>query len=174
MIVLAAAGVGCSDPNGVVGPVRDNAQFQTDTTIYFARYVRGEGTDRQFGFTLLSRFMNATQDTLYLARCFPDSAYPVYGIEMANPPDRWGAAYNAAWACVGHESPIIVLPGATRVDTLQITGPNAWDGPTKQPFGALEGQFRLHFRFQYCRREVGCNAPAELGRSNWFQVVLRR
>jgi len=54
-----------------------------------------------------------------------------------------GSAYSPIWGCVGGNNQFEVLPGAVRVDTFLVVGPNSWDGITNQPLGATDGIFRL-------------------------------
>jgi hypothetical protein len=85
-----------------------------------------------------------------------------------------GIAYNAAWACVGHDQPIRVDPGATRTDTIRVRGPNGFDGITHRPIDPIvEGTFRLQFVVQSCRSEGDCPISNEaLTHSNEFVVRL--
>ena len=168
LIALACLGA-CADPTG---PARDGEPVQTDATVYIARHVAGSGTYRQYGFAVVSRFLNSRADTVFLARCYPDTPFPIYGVLLAGKPHSDGAAYSPVWACVGHRNPIAVPPGATRTDTLQVRGPYGWDGYTHTPIGLFEGVFRLEYEVHYCREETGCRAPSTEGQSNAFRVVL--
>ncbi len=87
-----------------------------------------------------------------------------------------GSAYDRVWACVGHESPIVIAPRATRVDTLRIEGPNIFDGNTKAPEGMLEGDFRLVYEVGTCHREgeAKCLLPLEERSSGVFRVTIER
>jgi hypothetical protein len=147
---------------------RHGELLQTDTLFYVAAPRSG-----RFGFDLLAHFTNTSADTVYLDRCYPDSRAPIYGVELIGKSDPWGAAYNSAWACVGHENPIAVAPGKVREDTIPIMGPNAWDGLTKLPYGVFEGVFRLHYGVNSCRKEIGCEITGS-GLSNTFRVRLQR
>ncbi len=157
----------CADPTG---PAREGEPVQTDATVYFARHMGGSGDDSQYGFMLVSRFLNAQADTVFLARCYPDTPYPIYGVHSVDTPHSKGAAYSPFWACVGGSDPIVVPPGATRTDTLQVRGPNSWD-QSGEPLGVLEGVFQIGFVARYCRAETGCDAPPAEVRSNGFRVV---
>ena len=152
-------------------PSPDELPLRTDQTVYVAHQKHG-GSRPIYGFDLVARFENKTGRTIYLARCYPDSPHPIYGVELIGQEDDWGAAYSGAWACVGHENPIAVAAGATRTDTLHITGPNAWPSGSSQHFGVLEGRFRLSYQAQSCRSETGCDLPDSLARSNEFEVRL--
>src|SRR5262245_125833 len=83
---------------------------------------------------------------VHLMRCYPHSSHPIYGVEVIGFDHQ--AAYDPVWACVGHDSPTVVGVGATRTDTLELTGPNMWDGYTHIPLGTLAGRFRLGYRLE--------------------------
>jgi len=171
MIPIVVSLVACSEfagPSTYVG--REDQLLQTDKTEYTARYTGGNGSPRRYSFQVVTRFHNTQPNRVYLARCYPTSPTPIYGVEAVDPSDRWGAAYDPAWACVGHEDPIAVAPGATRVDTLRLTGPTSTDGRTGEPYGVLTGVFRIGYSVHTCRREIGCELP-NAGVSNTFRVV---
>jgi hypothetical protein len=171
---LVAAVVGCGSSVAPSDRVTDDQSGQvtlrTDRAAYSASPVEGEGPHRTYAFTLVAQFINGTSRPVYLERCFPDTPYPVYGIGSgAGGP---AAAYNPAWACVGHDVPIVVSPGQTRTDSLRIAGPNAWDGRTGEPFGDLVGRFRLSYRVGTCRAVSSCELPGRFRESNPFEVSL--
>lgn len=145
----------------------------TDRDAYTATHVRDEGTYRQYGFTLIARFQNRTGDAIYLDRCYPDASRPIYGVELLGATRPLESGYDPVWACVGHDNPIVVQPGAERVDTLRITGPTSWDGRTGEAMGRLEGRFRLVYQASSCPREARCPLPEEMRRSNPFEVTVR-
>jgi hypothetical protein len=162
----------CSDQVAIGDtlPARANEPIQTDTTIYTARLIQGVPTNGRFAFPVVTRFANPAPDTIFLARCLPDFAYPLYSVvalEQTSP----AAAYSQAWACGSHDQPVIVAPGQIRIDTLYLNGPNAWNDGI--PVGLLDGIFRLSFSRQGCRSDIGCGTPLELIDSNAFRVILR-
>jgi len=158
------------------GPPVTGEALLTDATFYHATYRRGEGSYREYGFGVVARFTNRTSAPVDLGRCLPDSPTPIHGVVLAGADDAGsdgtGSAYSGAWACVGHDQPFVVQPGQTRVDTLQIIGPNSFDGRTGQPFGTLVGRMRLVYDVRACRGDGPCEADAEMGRSNEFEVRL--
>ena len=170
LLLLPFALAGCS-LLGDFEPSTDELPLVTDQASYVAQQERG-GSHPSYGFNVVARFVNLTTRTVYLARCYPDSPHPIYSVELVDQEDDWGAAYNGAWACVGHENPIAVAPGATRTDTLHLTGPNFWPSGSNQHEGVLEGRFRLRYRAQSCRAETGCDLPGAVARSNVFEVQL--
>lgn len=149
--------------------------LQTDRTEYIATYRRGEGPYRTYGFTIIARYQNRTTGPLYVSYCPPRDRTPMYGIPVSDDTTE-DSGYDRAWGCVGHESPIVVAPHATRLDTLRIEGPNAWDGRTNTPQGKLEGDFRLEYDVGTChaRGEVNCLLPLEERRSAPFRVTVKR
>lgn len=166
MLLLAA----CAQD--VTGPDRAGEPLQTEKVSYEARVVGGSGNYTQYGFTVVATFRNLMDQTVYLGRCYPDSPTPIYGIVAVDTDDDWGAAYSPGWACVGHDQEFAIAPGGTRTDTLHISGPNAWDGHTKEPFGVLEGRFRIIYDVRLCR-DCATLAPVEMGRSNLFDVRVQ-
>jgi hypothetical protein len=144
--------------------------LQTDRAAYSASLIGGEGTYRTYTVTVVAQFTNRTALPVYLERCYPDTPYPIYGIVSAE--EGREAAYNPVWACVGHDRPIVVSGGKTRTDSLHLSGPNAWDGRTNQPFGDLVGRFRLSYAVGTCRAVSRCEVPGQVGESNEFEVRL--
>jgi len=148
--------------------------LQVDQTEYRAACVRGKGGACTYTFKLVARYHNPTADTLYINRCLPSDPTPEYGVE-AVADSAEDAAYDPMWACVGHDFPVVVAPHATRIDTLQIEGPNSWDGKTNAPFGVFEGEFRLIYKVSRCwpgRRN--CRILPDEQRSQTFRVHLLR
>jgi hypothetical protein len=70
---------------------------------------------------------------------------------------------------VGHDQQFEILPGAVRVDTLDVDGPNVFDGRTHEPYGVKEGTFRLYFDVTVARGD-GAPAPDAQRFSNAFVV----
>lgn len=145
--------------------------LSTDRASYTATYEDGDGSYRRYGFTVVARYTNRTKAPIYLARCYPDSPHPIYGVNLVEDDDSWRAWYNGAWACVGHESQIVVPSGGTRVDTLRLSGPTAWDGVTGQPLGVSSGRMQLAYEVQSCRGDGECRLPRAAGLSNEFEVT---
>jgi hypothetical protein len=144
--------------------------LRTDGAAYSARLIGGEGSYRTYAFTLVAQFTNRMPESVYLERCYPDTPYPVYGIGSgAGGP---AAAYDPAWACVAHGVPIVVPAGDTRIDSLSISGPNAWDGRTGEPLGDLVGSFRLSYRVGTCPAISSCELPGRFRESNQFEIRL--
>ena len=166
----------CSDAPTSQSPAaklseKDGANFTLDRDVYTASRV--EDGYARYQFRLVANFTNTTDEPVYLGRCYPDSPTPTYGVRfLGQAVDSWGSAYDAAWACVGHDRQIEVLPGATRTDTFEIIGPNAFDGVSGRGFGVLAGRMRLEYRVQSCRGDGACALTTTLGHSTPFEVRI--
>ena len=183
--LTALAMIGCSgsaalapDGSATLGlDGRPDGSFTTDSAVYTARHIQDLWPGVPiYGFTLVTRYTNPTQAPVFLWRCYPDSPSPMYSVVAPSGGSSTGIAYNAAWACVGHDRPIRVDPGATRTDTIHVRGPNGFDGITHRPIDPIvEGTFRLQFVLQSCRTEGDCPISNEaLSRSNEFTVRLEK
>ena len=175
MLVAAAmlGAAGC-DEGRTVGPASfaldEGLLLTTDATRYEARPLAIDDAFYEAGFRIRARFENRTDRTLYLENCYSDWTSPTWGIAVAN--GGGDAAYDPAWACVGHDGQIEVKPGEVREDVIDVRGPTARDGITNEPLGRFEGRFRLVYHARTCRGdEFACNVPFELTSSNEFEVV---
>jgi hypothetical protein len=145
----------------------------TNDTSYVASRESGGGPIARYGFTLVARYHNPTKAPIYLARCYAASKTPLYDVRLVQSNRSSGSAYSPVWACVGHDKQIVVKPGATRVDTIAISGPATWSGLTKKPIGVLEGRFRLGYSPQSCPGDGKCEIVVDsLRYSNEFTVHL--
>lgn len=183
-VLLSILGAACSaapdklgpaaaDTSSAVGEPPPPGVFTTNSTSYEARLV--DSVYRVYRFTVITRYTNTTSSTLYLERCYPTSPIPIYGVLLVSPADSV-SAYSPAWACVGHEHQIGVPAGATRVDTLELTGPNAFDSHTFVGLGVLEGTMRLGFSPMTCS-DINTVCPINIDSlrySNEFTVHIAR
>jgi hypothetical protein len=160
----------CAD---VFKPEPGGGALTTDRPEYVARYVGGSGTLSSYGFTVVARFENPTDSTIYLQRCNRGRPGPIYYVALVNAPRSSESAYLPNWACVGPDIQFAVAPGAVRFDTLELLGPNAWNGYTGQPLGIFEGIMRIGYdlRGRGCPDDVFCR---DLEASNTFRVTLAR
>jgi hypothetical protein len=172
LIILAFAAIGFSACDDLVDPQDVHVTLLTDRDEYVATYISGEGAYSHYGFTVVARVQNHSPDPIYLARCYPESPHPIFGIELVDRSDPWGAAYDRVWACVGHDQDIRLRPGEVRIDTLQIGGPNAVAHVSQEPLGTLSGNMRLRYQVQSCRGDGDCLLPGDIGASNLFTVSL--
>ena len=167
LIPLAfAALTSCTDTG--TGPRPDQFILATDQPSYVATSSGSTGERRQYRFTLVARFTNDAESTVYLSRCQPDSPHPIFGVSALEGTD--GAAYDGPWGCPGHDRHIAVRPGETRVDTLELTGPIGFSGD--RPLGTLTGPMRLVYDVQGCPSDDACPI-AGAGASNVFTVAVQ-
>ena len=171
LLASPACEVPTAEPPGLTVEDLRDVKLRTDRNLYEATFLDGEGTYRTYALTVVARFTNGTEQPLYLSRCYPTTSYPIYGVVSTNADLE--AGYNPAWGCVGHDHPILVGRGETRVDSLRIAGPNTWDGYTKEPFGTLTGSFRLGYSISACREVYGCGPTPSWVESNEFEVRLK-
>lgn len=169
-LILAALSImlpaGCSDSAGPAFLDSDTSLW-TDLPSYVATYVAGEGAYQRYGFQLVASFSNEGARTVYLLRCAPDSERPLFQVRGLG----FESGYDRAWACVGHDHHLAVAPGEIRVDTLFITGPNAWSGSSS--LGRLEGDFQLHYLVSPCLAGCPGQVPDGMGVSNPFHVDVQ-
>jgi hypothetical protein len=167
-------GAGSSSAAGTTG--RKGAAFTTDVTEYTARPTDRYNDAWIYSFPVIARFGNQTDKPLYLARCSPRAVRPQYGVvAVRRLIGRAGyPAYSPIWACGGHDNPIEVAPGAVRIDTLQLRGPNSFDARTNRSDDVVEGRFRLRYFVGFCRAAIGCDRPITGQLSNPFRVRIGR
>lgn len=133
-IAAVSAVVACSD----AGPSAPSTRLlTTDSASYVANPIGGNSVDVR----VITTLRNASPLPMSLPRCTTDAHSPIYSVELT-PGEPGTAAYDPAWGCVGGAPPLIVAPGAVRVDTLLLRGP-AFGGSDGKPIGLLEGSFRI-------------------------------
>lgn len=139
--------------------------FTTDATVYTAA-ASGTAPFIQYTFTVVARYANngATPITL-LNACGPHPTWSIFGVG-----NNVGISpYDPQSLCLVPTPPLILAPGAVRVDTIQFHGP-AFTLADGTPEGTLYGQFRITYR-----AGSGCNtfAPPCLAQpSSVFAVRL--
>jgi hypothetical protein len=172
--LLLFAAVACENPAASSRALSldelSDLTLTTDRNLYTATPVSGAGSHRMYGFTVMAQFTNRLSRPVYLERCYPSTPIPIYGVVPVE--GQVEAGYDPVWACVGHDSPIVVGAGETRTDSLRIVGPNAWDGHTKEPLGTLVGHFQLRYAVGACPEVDGCGGGTRSRGSNNFEVRL--
>ncbi|WP_234572202.1 hypothetical protein [Rhodohalobacter sp. 614A] len=148
-----------------------NLVFQTDQSSYTAEVLENF-PPAFYGFTLIARFENKTNQTLYLNRCDVDSSHPRYVFKLHLTENPQSPAHNIIFACAGHNNPITVKSGSVRIDTLDVRSPQMWDHATKEPIGIFEGTFQLVYDVWTCKTGDRCDLPDSLSTSNEFEVQL--
>jgi hypothetical protein len=170
VLPLLAGGWSCSPGDSIAGDRAAAGDLRTDQDGYVAIPASLDLIYRTYAVTVVASFTNAGTSPVYLQRCYPDEPQPTYGVASLDAGPE--PAYDPVWACVGHNHPIVVGPGATRVDSLVLMGPNRWNGYTHEPFGRLEGRFHVDYGAGYCREIQGCELPASELTSNVFTISL--
>jgi hypothetical protein len=178
-VLSLASSFGCLLPSHspALKPSEHGAILTTDAKSYVA-IGNGASFEQSFHFLVVSRFENHSEDTMFLERCYPNSAQPLFSVVDVDsaakvaPDDR--PAYSQMWACVGHDKQIEVAPGTVRIDTLRVDGPNTFNGHTGVGYGKLEGIFRLCFVARRGRGERAPYVPYSERVSNPFTVRTAR
>lgn len=160
---------GVTEPPRDLGSVPDGV-FMTDATGYVAHRIPGSGSVRRYRFTVITRYANRGAASLFLGRCFPTSPQPLFTVAVVHRDSLVRSGYEYAWACVGHDKQFEVPPGVIRVDTLQVEGPNMFDGVTHQPLGVTAGRFKLYFAVRLAAGDGAPGAPLPVRYSNEFLV----
>lgn len=163
--------LGCGEPTAPLdlGPV-PNVAFTTDATGYVAREFERVNGYPIYRFTIIARYENRGIASLYVDRCTPQSPSPIYGVFLVDSTKT--SAFNMFWGCVGVSHLIEVPPGATKVDTFVVRGPNAFDSGSQVPLpGVLAGRYRLWYGVRLAEGERAPYAPRELQFSNDFIVT---
>lgn len=124
----------------------------TDQSAYVAVGDSGIVYDRLWHFTVIATLRNDSDQRLYIDGC--GGPRPVYGFDSYSA----GSAYAPVYGCSGSGVGIAVLPHATRIDTLQIVGPNSFDGHTGVGFGSLSGTLALSYALATCTDVGACHA----------------
>ncbi len=141
--------------------------FVTDAASYTATPLAG--SPQRYQFSIVSRYQNRSDATVYLGRCTPTSTKPLFSVEVA---DNSGAnsGYSQPSACVGHNEQFAIAPGATRYDTLTVGGPNTFQGGLPYGNPRMSGAFKLSFDVRTARGDGAPMAPLESRWSNSFVV----
>ena len=175
-IVVAVAGcfaAGCGNdvtfPTGV--PTR--GAITTDSLGYTARVVGTYNGYDRVELQVIGRFENTTASAILLERCFSTDTRPMAGLRYLGGGSSDGTGgYTPSWACV-EASPLVLAPGAIRVDTFTFRGPTAFfTQPTVGPNGPLDGRFRLEYYTAWNCPSIGaCAVPDSLRFSN--EIAIR-
>lgn len=122
---------------------------RTDASSYVAEKTTAAVARRErrysgrYAFTVVAEYMNATPDTVYLARAAPTDA-PAFTVRTISSElgAEAGSAYRSAMSGVDRSRPLAVAPGETRTDTLQVEGLRR-DLRTGTVRGLMQGQMAL-------------------------------
>lgn len=166
-LVLTALVLGCS----ITVSERAGGQWlTTDATAYTAKRIATGPQSPRYYVAVVATFTNRGSVPIHLVRCYPNSPTPIYGIDLLGRSDDERSAYDPDWACVGHDKPIRVMPGASRVDTLHLNAPIFPRGGNI--LGATAGRMRLRYMIEGCRwgEAEACGLPTDVDVSNVFAV----
>jgi hypothetical protein len=110
-------------------------------------------------------FRNPLAQAILIDRCTPDSNTPLFSVVQADA-RHTPATMNPDWACVGHDSPLVVPPGGSRRDVIHV-GLRAEDAA---PIGRVLGPFQI----AYLARVGGGGAllPDSLRLSTPFRIQI--
>jgi hypothetical protein len=153
-------------------PIPSSGLLKTDASWYLADPIESSGTPPRRHFRVITRFENTTSVPLYLGRCFPDSPRPLFTVAVADTKPR-DSAYGQIWGCVGHSNQFQIVPGAFRVDTFDVSGPNEFPSGNPVGIGTVQGLFQMFFDVRLEPGDGAEPAPREFEFSNVFNVVLR-
>jgi hypothetical protein len=132
---------GCREATGVESGV----SMRTDASSYVAVTVASNALVTMYSFDVVVRTENRSSSPVELHRCFSSDVRPMYGILLVDGPTDTRSAYQVAWGCPASPSPLILLAGAARLDTLQFRGVARANEPASAPIEALEGRMRITF-----------------------------
>lgn len=144
-------------------------ELRTDASGYLALPGPRVGDVRTYELTVVARFTNGTTRTVFLERCFAETEYPIYSVELTTGSEV--AAYNPNWSCPRGAS-FVVEPDETLEVVVPLIAPHLFD--QGQAIGVFAGQFRLGFSWWSCPDE-GEQCPEGAGgvtRSNEFTITV--
>ncbi len=140
----------------------------TNATGYLAQ--RTDSVYGRYRYTVITRYENRGTTPLYLGRCFPETPQPLFSVDLSDR-SQGESAYTQIWACVGHNKQFQIVPGAVRIDTLVVEGPNTYQGGTTIGYGKVRGTYRVRFLVRTSAGDGAPDANQALGLSNPFIVT---
>ncbi len=109
-------------------------------------------------------YRNPLDRPILLERCTPHAPTPLFLVVLADTTHA-SAPMNPGWACVGHDSPLVVPPGASRRDNIHLgLGP----GPPAT-VGTVLGPFQIAY---LARTAGGDTLPDSLRMSTPFRIRI--
>jgi hypothetical protein len=136
---------------------KDDAELvlRIDKDNYTSVHYRTTDNERLYKLIIVARLENHSKSPVILGRCYPAPPYPFYRV-MAD--ESGASAYEQPWGYVENNDSIVVQPGETRADTLQVSGPGGWRSDIKggkRYEGRLEGKFRLVYNLCFYKEKEG-------------------
>ncbi len=140
LIALGCVACAGSEPTSALSDI----EVTTDATNYVAQPIPGSAPYTRYSFRVIVRTTNRSLRSIGLSRCYPGSRTPTFGVRLHSDSASAYSAFDPVWGCVGGVPPLTIRPGATRIDTLFVEGPNAFSGVTGEPRGVADGLMSLH------------------------------
>ena len=140
IIALGCIACGSSDSTGVLTDV----EVTTDATSYVAQQIPGSAPYTRYSFRVIVRTTNRSLRSIDLSRGSSSSRSPTFGVVLHSDSASAYSAFDPVWACGGGVPPLTIRPGARRIDTLFVQGPNAFSGVTGEPRGVADGLMSLY------------------------------
>jgi hypothetical protein len=144
-------------------------ELRTDSSEYVALPGPRVSDVRTYELIIVARFTNGTTRTVFVERCFAETEYPTYFVELTSGSEA--AAYDPDWACPAGAS-FVVEPDETLEVVVPLVAPHVF--VQGQPVGVFAGQFRLGFNWWSCPDESEQCADRAGGatRSNEFTIAV--
>lgn len=161
--IAARVGLAAAVAAACHAPTRPDSALvlTTDRPAYAAAPLAGGPT--QYTFTVVARLRNTSEAPVYFEAC-GTAPLLVYAVELIGGEDPDGSAFSPGWSCPAGP-PLVVAPGAERVDTLALRGPTAFlhgipGVSAPQPLGAVRGRMRLVYGGRTCAGRGACPPDA--------------
>jgi hypothetical protein len=152
----AATLAACSSATAPAAADDVAAALTLDRARYVAARVSPAGTLPQYAVTVVARLRNGSTEPLRLEACGAAPG-PIHGVEQVRPAHPDGSAFSPVWGCPAGP-PLVLAPGAERVDTLVLRGPTGVQGG--RVLGALQGTVRLTYPATQCPAAGPCEGGA--------------
>jgi hypothetical protein len=150
-VLTACSSTTAPPPGGDVA-----AAISLDRARYVAARVSPAGAFPLYAVTVVARLRNDGAAPLHLEACGAARG-PIYGVEQVRPADPDGSAFSPVWGCPAG-APLVVAPGAERVDTLVLRAPNGVQAG--RALGALAGTVRVTYPAAQCPAAGPCEGGA--------------
>ncbi len=145
------------------------ANLTSDRTSYIAT-SSGTGAASNYIFTVIARYANESDVTIYLPKCTASDLHPIVGVEAVagdvEPPPS-----ALPGACTG-TAPFSIAPGEVRTDTLSLVVP----GAPAVGNGVYAGPPQIRAEFFYiastCSDGGTCPVPFEARTSNVVTIQM--
>jgi hypothetical protein len=165
LLVLAAAAVAVVACSSSTGPGKTPAfTLATDAAAYSAMPGQASNGNPTYSLTVIATFKNMRDVSVSLGPCPAVDDY-----EVKEPAGSGKPVYNQTGGCLVGGPKLIVDAGASRVDTLELSGPSVWT-VDKQPVGDVTGSFELVLYPNWCDASQVCTSDTVT--SNVFTIAI--